>query len=113
MFIFISAFEFTGSAQKFNSELLKSYSQIELKNFDTETIDILNYGIENALYYTEIPSGKNIQLAEIEVKNNSLKYTDFGIKIAETTQYFKVKGTNQMLVVKSFNILKLQMQNLK
>ncbi|MFM7662223.1 MAG: hypothetical protein ACKO6A_06130 [Bacteroidota bacterium] len=111
--IFISAFEFTGSAQKYNSELLKSYSQSELKNFDTETLDILSYAIENALYYTEIPTGKNVQLTEIEVKNNSLKFTDFALKIAENTQYYKIKGTNQMLVIKSFNILKLQMQNRK
>lgn len=110
-FIFLTGF--FSFSQSYNSELLKSYTKKELQNFDSETIKALEYGIENAVYYTQIPEEKNAQLAEIELSGKLVKFTDIGLKINNETQYFSVKGTDQMLVVKSINILKLQMKNPK
>jgi hypothetical protein len=98
-------------AQKYNGELLKSYSKTELSNFDNETIKILEYGITNAVYLTAIPSGKEIQLPEIILANNSAKFTDLGLKIINENQYFKVKDSNNMLVIKSLYVLSNELKN--
>ena len=110
LFTFLSLY-FISNAQKHNEELLKSYSKTELSSFDNETIKILEYGISNAVYLTTIPLGKEIQLQEITIPNNSVKFTDLGLKIANENQYFRVKNTNNMLVVKSLYVLKNELKN--
>jgi len=110
LFTFLSLY-FISHAQKHNEELLKSYSKTELSNFDNETIKILEYGISNAVYLTTIPLGKEIQLPEINISNNSVKFTDLGLKIMNENQYFRVKNTNNMLVVKSLYVLKNELKN--
>ncbi len=111
--LFFSAFGFSSFAQKYNPELLKSYSKKELQSIDAESIEVLNFAVENATYFTPITENKNDQLQEIDLSNQQVKFTDLGLKILDKTQYFRVKGTNQMLVVKSVNILKLQMKKSK
>lgn len=110
LFTFLSLY-FISNAQKNNEELLKSYSKTELSSFDNETIKILEYGISNAVYLTTIPLGKEIQLPEINISNNSVKFTDLGLKIMNENQYFRVKNTNNMLVVKSLYVLKNELKN--
>ena len=110
LFAFLS-FCFVSKAQKHNAELLKSYSTTELSSFDNETIKILEYGITNAVYLTTIPSGKDIKLPEIFLANNSIKYTDLGLKISNENQYFRIKDSNNMLVVKSLYVLKNEIIN--
>lgn len=103
LFFYSTTFSFS---QKYNAELLKSYSKEELKSFDEETIKVLEYGIENAIYYTQLPEGKIEQLGEINLSGNPTKYTDIGLKIIHESQYLKVIGTNHVLVVKSLYVLK-------
>jgi hypothetical protein len=104
--IFLFVFGFKSHSQKYNSELLKSYSKEELQNFDSETIKVLEYGLENAVYYAELPSNKGINFNEIVNESNSLRYTDFRLKIAKENQYFRIKNSNKMMVVKSMFVLK-------
>lgn len=99
---FISVSSFC-SAQ--NKELLKSYTKSELSKFSKETILILEYGINNAVYLIDLPSEKEINLPEIELTENTLKYTDLGLKILRENQYYKIKNSNSMLVVKSQYVL--------
>lgn len=108
LFTFVS-FSLLSTAQKYNTDLLKSYSANELAGFDKGTIEILEFAIDNAVYFTPIPQGKDVKLTEVEVNTESVKFTDLGLKIQDNTQYFRVKGTSYMLVVKSFTILKLQL----
>ncbi len=108
LFAFVSI-SLLSTAQKYNTDLLKSYSANELATFDKGTIEILEFAIDNAVYFTPIPQGKDVKLTEVEVNTESVKFTDLGLKIQDNTQYFRVKGTSMMLVVKSFNILKLQL----
>jgi hypothetical protein len=105
------SFCFVSKAQKHNAELLKSYSKSELSNFDNETLKILEYGITNAVYLTAIPTGKEVNIQEIIISGNSMRFTDLGLKILNENQYFKVKGTNNMLVVKSLYVLKNELKN--
>ncbi len=112
LFTFVSI-SLLSTAQKYNTDLLKSllksYSTNELAGFDKGTIEILEFAIDNAVYFTPIPQGKDVKLTEVEVNTESVKFTDLGLKIQDNTQYFRVKGTSNMLVVKSFTILKLQL----
>jgi hypothetical protein len=99
-----------GLSQKYNLELLKSYTKKELQSMEQSTLDILDYGIQNAIYYVEIPNEKSIQLNEIEVLG-AVRFTDLGLKITNENQYFRIKGSKQMLVVKSQYVLKNEMIN--
>jgi len=110
LFAFVSI-SLLSTAQKHNTDLLKSYSANELAAFDTGTIEILEYGITNAVYITTIPSGKELNLPEINLTSNSLKYTDLGLKILNQNQYFKVHGVENMMVVKSLYVLKNELEN--
>ena len=108
LFTFVSL-SFLSVAQKYNAELLKSYTPNELVGFDKQTIEILEFAIDNAAYFTPIPQGKEVSLKEIEVNSEMVKFTDLGLKIEDKTQYYRVKGTGKMLVIKSLTILKLQL----
>jgi hypothetical protein len=104
--LFVFFFGFSAFSQKYDKELLKSYSQKELEGFDYETIKALEYGLENAIYYTEISSSKDIVLSEINIPENAKKFTDLNLKISSENQYLRVKGSNKMMVVKSLYVLK-------
>lgn len=100
-------------AQNFNKELLKSYTTQELNGFAKSKITILEYALENSCYFTPVPEVKKIDFPEIEVKNQTVKFTDLGLKIKDHTQYFIVKNQNKLLVVKSMYILDLEIKNKK
>jgi hypothetical protein len=105
-------------AQKASPALAKSYSKTELQAIEQDgkgTINILNYAIDHACYTVIIPEGKDIsQFPSIAVKSKKeIRFTDYQLQIKDRTQYFKIEGSNELLVVKSINILKLEMQNKK
>ena len=98
--------------------MAKSYSKTELQAIEQDgkgTINILNYAIDHACYTVIIPEGKDIsQFPSIAVKSKKeIRFTDYQLQIKDHTQYFKIEGSNELLVVKSINILKLEMQNKK
>jgi len=101
------------NAQNYKKELLKSYTAEELNSFPIAQITILEYALENSCYFTPLPEGKTIDFSEIEVKNQTVKFTDLGLKIKDHTQYFIVKNQNKLLVVKSSYILDLEIKNKK
>jgi hypothetical protein len=108
IFTFLSLY-FVSYSQKYNAELLKSYTENELDGFDNQTIEVLEFAINNAAYFTPLPQGKEVDLKEIEVNSETVKFTDLGLKIEDKTQYYRIKGTSKMLVIKSLTILKLQL----
>jgi hypothetical protein len=58
-----------------------------------------------------MPSGKETQLPEIILVHNTNKFTDLGLKILNENQYFRIKDSNNMLVVKSMYVLKNELKN--
>ncbi len=105
-------------AQKASPALSKSYSKTELLAFEQDsqgTINVLNYAIDHACYSVLIPEGKDVsQFPTISLKSKKdIRFTDYQLQIKDRTQYFKIEGTNELLVVKSINVLKLEMQNKK
>jgi hypothetical protein len=105
-------------AQKASPALLKSYSKTELQSFEQDgqgTINVLNYAVDHACYTVMIPEGKDIsQFSTINLKSKKdIRFTDYQLQIKDRTQYFKIEGSNELLVVKSINVLRLEMQNKK
>ncbi len=105
-------------AQKASPALSKSYSKTELLAFEQDsqgTINVLNYAIDHACYSVLIPEGKDVsQFPTISLKSKKdIRFTDYQLQIKDRTQYFKIEGTNELLVVKSINVLNLEMQNKK
>jgi hypothetical protein len=104
-------------AQKANPALSESYTTRELQALEqkaTGTIEVLNYAVDHACYTIAIPEGKDVsQFPTIIRPLKSLRFTDYELEILDHTQYFRVEGKNELLVVKSINILKLEMQNKK
>jgi hypothetical protein len=105
-------------AQKASPALLKSYSKTELQSFEQDgqgAINVLNYAVDHACYTVMIPEGKDIsQFSTINLKSKKdIRFTDYQLQIKDRTQYFKIEGSNELLVVKSINVLRLEMQNKK
>jgi hypothetical protein len=118
LLVILLAFAQQFVAQKASPALAKSYSKTELQSFEQDgqgTINVLNYAIDHSCYTVVIPEGKDVsQFPSISVKSKKeIRFTDYQLQIKDRTQYFKIEGSNELLVVKSINILKLEMQNKK
>jgi hypothetical protein len=98
-------------SQKYNQDLMKSYSKNELTSMSDETLSTLDYAIGKACYLTPIPVGKDIgKFPKIEIAGDekTIRFIDLGLKIQDTTQYFQVVGKDKILVVKSMYVLTLE-----
>jgi uncharacterized protein YkuJ len=118
LLIILLAFTQQIIAQKASPALTKSYSKTELQAFEQDgqgTINVLNYAVDHACYTVVIPEGKDVsQFPSISLKSKKdIRFTDYQLHIIDRTQYFRIEGTNELLVVKSMNVLKLEMQNKK
>ncbi|MBM3160100.1 MAG: hypothetical protein FJZ66_02100 [Bacteroidetes bacterium] len=101
------------SAQSDASELEKSYTTKELKTMSPDDLNLLVYALENAIYITEIPQGKNLNLESISVPLTISKFTDAALKIENQNQYYQINGTSKMLVVKSKYVLQNEIKTNK
>lgn len=116
LFAFVS-FSFWG--QTLETDLQKSYSKEEIAQLSlNQTLAVYEYALKHACYLTPIPEGKDVSsFSSINLpkqeKEAPIKFTDLGLQIQDRTQYFKVANAPYLLVVKSINVLKIEMQNQK
>jgi len=116
LFAFVSL-SFWG--QTLETDLQKSYSKEEITQFSlNQTLAVYEYALKHACYLTPIPEGKDVSsFSSINLpkqeKEAPIKFTDLGLQILDRTQYFKVANAPYLLVVKSINVLKIEMQNQK
>ncbi len=108
---FLTVFSSISFSQKYNSELLKSYSKSEIQSFDAQTLNALEYGIENAIYFIAKPKEKQVDFPTINNPKSLTKFTELGLKITNENQYFEMKESNQLMVVKSLFVLKNELLN--
>lgn len=99
-------FLFVGSSfsQKMDDRFLTKYSLEEIKSIKEKTPEVFNlltYALDNAMYITGFPSEKNLELASIEMPVKGATFLDLGLEILQENQYFKIQGTEKMLVMKS------------
>jgi hypothetical protein len=107
------------SAQQYDQRLLNAYSTEELASISQEKpelLNILNYALDNACYFTEA-IGKDFSVFPAIDLTDSKKvpcFAELGIKIIEDkSQFFRINGTNKVLVVKSGIVLKYELINSK
>ena len=122
LFAFLSL---TSWSQTIDSQLSKSYSKEEITQIkESNSLPLFEFALKHACYLIDAPQGKDvsnfqtIQLSKntnipMEISKEPIVFTDLGLKILDKTQYFLVVNTNKILVVKSRNILSLEMQNQK
>ena len=99
-------FLFVGSSfsQKIDDRLLAKYSLEEVNSIQAKTPDLfkmLTYSLDNAMYITDLPTGKNQDLPSVEMPSEGQTYLDLGLEIIKENQYFIIQGKEKMLVVKS------------
>ncbi len=116
--LFVSAFALSSEAQSYDSRLAKLYSAEELNALSSENpekIIVLNYALDHALNIVDLPKGKEAKL------NGEIAYdltttpdlSTTGLKISESNQYYKITGTNKVLMVKSFFVLSQEMNSVE
>ncbi len=117
--LFFVLLTLTSWSQTVESQLSKSYSKEEIAQFKAETsLPLYEYALTHACYLITAPQGKDISQFDVldlpaKASEKPLNFTSFGFKILDRTQYFKVANSDQILVVKSKNVLSLEMQNQK
>ena len=106
-------------SQTTESQLSKSYSKEEILQIKASNeLPLYEYALTHACYLIETPQGKDLsQFDALDLPSKAtdkpIKFTGLGLKILDRTQYFLVANTNKILVVKSKNILSLEMQTQK
>ena len=73
------------------------------------------YAVDKACYVSDLPKGKEAKLdGAINVDiSKPLNFIDLGLDIKSVNQYFKINGTDKMLVVKSEFVLNNELKNNK
>lgn len=96
-----------------DKRLLERYSQAELSNLkqnNPEEFKILNYALDNGMYIANYSAEKGDVFPEIDHPKKNDTYIDLNLEILEENQYFKIKGEDKMLIVKSKWLLKNEMK---
>jgi len=111
-------FLFMGSvfSQKIDDRLLERYTLEELnelKKNDNEKFIFLNYALNNATYIGDIPLEKNLQLEVIEMPSENATFISLGYEIENNNQFYRIQGTDKMLIVRSEIVLKHKLKNNK
>lgn len=123
--LFFALLSLSSWSQTVETQLSKSYSKEEIAQIkESNSLPLFEFALTHACYLIDTPQGKDvsnfptIQLSSnpdvpLVISKEPIVFTDFGLKILDRTQYFLVANTNKILVVKSKNILSLEMQNQK
>jgi hypothetical protein len=123
--LFFALLSLSSWSQTVETQLSKSYSKEEIAQIkESNSLPLFEFALTHACYLIDAPQGKDvsnfptIQLSSnpdvpLVISKEPIVFTDFGLKILDRTQYFLVANTNKILVVKSKNILSLEMQNQK
>jgi hypothetical protein len=117
--LFFALLSLSSWSQTVESQLSKSYSKEEIAQFKAEnSLPLYEYALTHACYIIDAPQGKDISQFPIfdlmlPQYPEPIVFTNFGIRILDRTQYYSVINTNKILVVKSKNVLSLEMQNQK
>ena len=116
LFAFLSL---TSWSQTAESQLSKTYSKEEILQIKASNeMPLYEYALTHACYLIDAPQGKDVSQFEVfdlllPPSPEPIIFTNYSIRILDRTQYYRVINTNKILVVKSKNILSLEMQNQK
>ncbi len=93
-------------SQDFDKRLEKTYTTSQLKTMQKENpaqFNMLNYALDNALYVIDMPKEKMSEIQKTITYDSKKKATfiELGLTIQKENQYFKINGSEKVLVVKS------------
>lgn len=100
-------------SQELDERLLEKYTVEELNEMIANSPNeyaLLDYALDNAIYYAIGPNPKAASLEVITLPAEGATFIDLGLKIEELNQYFKISGEDKILVVKSRVVLNHEMQ---
>jgi len=104
LFLFFTFFSSISFSQMVDQRLEKKYSKKEINQMikdDPGQYQFLVYALDNACYTIDQPKDLS-EFTEISLDlKRPLNFLDFGLEIKDQNQYFIIKGTNKLLVVKS------------
>lgn len=101
-------------AQEYNPSLLKRYTAQELSQMqqnDPKQFEFVNYAVTNAIYFIDYPSEKAVELTSINLNEENATIYDLGLNITDQNQYFRINGSNKVMVVKSMWVLNHELNN--
>jgi len=81
-----------------------------MKNSSPEQFKVISYALDNGMYIANYSAEKGEVYQEIERPKKNQTYIDLNFEILEENQYFKIKGEEKMLIVKSKGLLKNEMK---
>lgn len=108
--LFLGAVSFS---QEIDQRLLSKYTSIELNEMlesAPEDYALLNYALDNAIYFSKGTGEKANQLQTISMPAEGANFIDLGLEIQDQNQYFQIAGDDRLLVVKSRIVLNYEMQ---
>lgn len=93
-------------SQDFDKRLEKIYSTTQLKTMQKENpeqLRMLNYALDNAFYVIDFPKEKKNELQKTITYDLKKKasFIELGLTIQKENQYFKINGSDKVLVLKS------------
>ena len=118
LFLFFTFFSNISFSQMVDQRLEKKYSKKEINQIiqdDPRQYQFLVYALDNACYTIDPPKGKDLsEFTEISLDLKSpLNFLYLGLEIKDQNQYFIIKGTNKLLVVKSNWVLNHELKTKK
>lgn len=120
--LLIITFSFFALGSAFSQEI----DQRLIKKFTTEELTTMKanepgkyamyvYALDHACYISDLPKGKEAKLTgsmNVDM-TNPLNFVEMGLDIKSENQYFRINGTEKMLVVKSEYVLNNELINSK
>jgi len=107
------------SQEKFDQRLLEKYNVEQLSKMQTESpsdLEFLTFCLDNAFYIAKHdPAKDNKDLIRIKIADiNNINFASLGIDLQEKSyQYFLIEGLDQLLVLRSIEHIKKDMNIIK
>ena len=108
--LFLVAVSFS---QEVDARLLTKYSSTELNEMienSPKEYALLDYALDNAIYFAKGTGDKPNQLQTISMPAEGANFIDLGLEIQDQNQYFQISGDERLLVMKSRIVLNYEMQ---
>ena len=103
-------------AQDFDKRLLERFSTDELTDLatkDNAKLAMLNYALDNAISYVTFSKKKTVELSSIDMPEENATFVSLGFEIENQNQFFKINGSDKVLVIKSTYLLENELKNKK
>ena len=101
-------------SQEIDTRLFEKYSETELTDMRSNSpqeLTLLTYALDNAIYYADYPEEKGVTFEQIASPKSKDTFLSLGLEIKEQNQYFRIEGSNKLLVVKSTSVLTYEIKN--